>query len=114
MANPLLGPADIGPVAAAIRLAARGFAVFPLLPGTKIPAVRRDWEGAASTDPVRIVDVWPDRRCHVAGPRGPPRPLGVHLHGGEGAGRGFPPWLASPRPAPARPCPAQAPPRAPP
>jgi hypothetical protein len=79
MANPLLGPADIGPVAAAIRLAARGFAVFPLLPGTKIPAVRHDWEGAASADPVRIVDAWPDRRCNVAIACGPSRLLVIDL-----------------------------------
>ncbi|MGH6657765.1 MAG: bifunctional DNA primase/polymerase [Actinocrinis sp.] len=38
----------------AIALAARGFAVFPLRPDSKVPAVRGDWEGLASADPARL------------------------------------------------------------
>lgn len=35
-------------------LMARGFALFPLRPGTKVPAVPRDWEHAATTSPLRL------------------------------------------------------------
>jgi hypothetical protein len=42
------------------HLASRGWAVFPLAPGTKRPAIR-DWEHRATTDPNRI------RRCWHAG-----------------------------------------------
>jgi hypothetical protein len=41
-------------VSAALALASRGFAVFPLRPGMKVPAVRRDWEGQATADPDRL------------------------------------------------------------
>ena len=44
-------------VAAALALAERGFAVFPLRPGTKTPAVRRDWEGQATTDAGRLREI---------------------------------------------------------
>jgi hypothetical protein len=44
-------------VAAALALAERGFAVFPLRPGTKTPAVRRDWEGQATTDAARLREI---------------------------------------------------------
>ncbi|HEV2342498.1 MAG TPA: bifunctional DNA primase/polymerase [Actinocrinis sp.] len=44
----------------ALALAERGFAVFPLRPGTKVPAVRGDWEGLAVADPARLREVgWP-------------------------------------------------------
>jgi hypothetical protein len=36
------------------ELMARGFALFPLRPGTKVPAVPRDWERAATTSPLRL------------------------------------------------------------
>lgn len=46
---------------AAIALAQRGFAVFPLRPGSKVPAVREDWEGRAVRDPQRLRELgWPD------------------------------------------------------
>ena len=44
-------------VTAALALAERGFAVFPLRPGTKTPAVRRDWEGQATTDAARLREI---------------------------------------------------------
>ncbi|HEU5332953.1 MAG TPA: bifunctional DNA primase/polymerase [Actinocrinis sp.] len=44
-------------VSAALALAERGFAVFPLRPGTKTPAVRRDWEGQATTDAARLREI---------------------------------------------------------
>jgi hypothetical protein len=46
---------------AALDLAARGWPVFPLVPGGKVPAVK-SWERRATTDPDRI------RRCWAAGP----------------------------------------------
>lgn len=46
----------------ALTLASRGLHVFPLQPGSKIPALRRDWENRATTDPDRI------RRCWSEGP----------------------------------------------
>ncbi|HEX2301110.1 MAG TPA: bifunctional DNA primase/polymerase, partial [Pseudonocardiaceae bacterium] len=41
----------------ALYLAGLGWRVFPLIPGTKRPAVR-DWEHRASTDPDRITRCW--------------------------------------------------------
>lgn len=46
----------------ALDLAGHGMHVFPLAPGTKVPALHRDWESRASTDPDRI------RRCWSQGP----------------------------------------------
>ncbi|HET9168443.1 MAG TPA: bifunctional DNA primase/polymerase [Actinospica sp.] len=42
------------PQATPSELMARGFALFPLRPGTKVPAVPRDWEHAATTSPLRL------------------------------------------------------------
>src|SRR5262245_30999328 len=42
---------------AALRIAARGWPVFPLRPGSKLPAVR-DWEHRATTDPEQIAAWW--------------------------------------------------------
>jgi hypothetical protein len=45
----------------ALALAERGFAVFPLRPGSKVPAVRGDWEGLAVADPARLRELgWPN------------------------------------------------------
>ncbi len=50
-----------GQFGAALALAERGFAVFPLRPGTKVPAVRGDWEGVAIADRERLLEVgWPN------------------------------------------------------
>lgn len=46
----------------ALTLARHGMHVFPLQPGSKIPALRRDWETRATTDPERV------RRCWSQGP----------------------------------------------
>lgn len=44
----------------AIALVERGFALFPLRPGSKVPAVREDWEGLAVRDPGRLRELgWP-------------------------------------------------------
>lgn len=44
-------------LAAALTAAARGWAVFPLVPGEKIPAIR-DWEQRATTDQQQIHRWW--------------------------------------------------------
>ena len=41
----------------ALHLASRDWAVFPLAPGTKRPAIR-EWEHRATTDPKRIKGCW--------------------------------------------------------
>jgi Bifunctional DNA primase/polymerase, N-terminal len=41
------------------ELVARGFALFPLRPGTKVPAVARDWEHAATTSLARLRQLAP-------------------------------------------------------
>ncbi|MFD9691050.1 bifunctional DNA primase/polymerase [Kitasatospora sp. NPDC059088] len=48
-------------LSAALDATARGHYVFPLIPGTKRPAVK-DWEGRATLDPDRV------RRCWSTGP----------------------------------------------
>jgi N12 class adenine-specific DNA methylase len=55
-------------MALAVRLAERGFAVFPLRVDAKTPAVAADWEGAASTDPARVPQLWrnPDSNIGIA------------------------------------------------
>jgi Bifunctional DNA primase/polymerase, N-terminal len=46
----------------ALTLARHGMHVFPLQPDSKVPALHRDWEQRATTDPERI------RRCWSQGP----------------------------------------------
>lgn len=43
---------------AALTLAECGMYVFPLKPGTKVPALHQGWEERASTDPERIRTCW--------------------------------------------------------
>ena len=54
------------------HLAARGWRVFPLVPGTKRPAVR-DWEYRATTDPDRIHRCWYGGRFNIGVATGPSR-----------------------------------------
>ncbi|MGW7691023.1 bifunctional DNA primase/polymerase [Streptomyces asiaticus] len=54
-------PARPAQMASALDAAARGWHVFPLIPGDKRPAVRA-WEERATTDPERIT------RCWASGP----------------------------------------------
>jgi hypothetical protein len=42
----------------ALALAARGWRVFPCVPGTKRPALRGNWQYLATTDPARIRRWW--------------------------------------------------------
>ncbi len=50
----------------ALRHAARGFAVFPLKPDSKLPAFR-DWQGWATTDPRKIRRHWESNPDHNIG-----------------------------------------------
>ncbi len=51
---------------AALWLARHNMHVFPLRPGTKVPAVRADWEGCATTDINQIHRWWATGRSNVA------------------------------------------------
>lgn len=42
----------------ALAAAARGWHVFPIAPGAKVPALRVDWRDLATTDPDRIRAWW--------------------------------------------------------
>lgn len=66
-------------VAAAIALAGRGFAVFPLRRGSKTPAVRADWEGVAATDPAAVRALFRAPRSNIAIACGPSGLLVVDL-----------------------------------
>jgi hypothetical protein len=60
MSQPLAPSAATDRLDAALALAERGFAVFPLRPDSKVPAVRGDWEGLAIADPARLRELgWP-------------------------------------------------------
>ena len=59
--------------ASALDAASRGWHVFPLRPGTKIPAVRH-WEHEATTDPERIRDLWTARLRRRTDGTSPSRP----------------------------------------
>lgn len=54
---------DHDQLAAALRLAARGFRVFPLEPGSKLPAIE-DWPHRATSDPDKVRTLW---TCPVMG-----------------------------------------------
>ena len=49
---------DTSLLTAALDLAGRGLHVFPLKPGTKVPALHHDWEGRATTDAGVIERCW--------------------------------------------------------
>lgn len=69
------GPAQL---AAALDAAARGWHVFPLIPGDKRPAVR-DWENRATTDPERITRCWTHAPYNIGIATGPSRLVVVDL-----------------------------------
>jgi hypothetical protein len=57
---------QLGLGGAALRYAALGLAVFPLVPGRKVPAIRGNLN-AASADPARVTAWWGERpRYNVA------------------------------------------------
>ncbi|MGY4772887.1 bifunctional DNA primase/polymerase (plasmid) [Kribbella sp. CWNU-51] len=56
----------------------QGFAVFPLVPGRKVPAVE-DWETAATTDHLAIARTWRRAPYNVGVAAGPSRLLVVDL-----------------------------------
>jgi Bifunctional DNA primase/polymerase, N-terminal len=65
--------------AAAQALAGRGFAVFPLRRGGKEPAVRADWEGAATRDPAAVSALFRSARSNIGIACGPSRLLVIDL-----------------------------------
>lgn len=72
---------------AALSLAGRGMTVFPLRPGTKRPAVRRDWEGCATTQTAQIERWWSRAPYNIGVATGPSRLVVVDLdapHGPNG------------------------------
>lgn len=56
----------------------QGFAVFPLVPGRKVPAVE-DWENAATTDHLAIARTWRQAPYNIGIATGPSRLLVVDL-----------------------------------
>ncbi len=64
---------------AAVSLAIRGMAVFPLHPGTKRPAVRRDWEGCATTAVDQIERWWQRLPYNIGVATGPSNLVVVDL-----------------------------------
>jgi Bifunctional DNA primase/polymerase, N-terminal len=64
---------------AALDLAAHGMYVFPLKPGNKTPALHKDWEGRATTDPDRIHRCWGAGAYNIGIACGPSQLLVVDL-----------------------------------
>lgn len=64
--------------AAALRATEAGWAVFPIRPRTKIPAVT-DWEHTATTDPDQIRRWWAARPWNIGIATGPSGLLVVDL-----------------------------------
>ena len=60
-------------------LLARGFALFPLRPGAKVPAVARDWEHVATTSPARLRQLSSDPRANYGVACGPSNLIVVDL-----------------------------------
>lgn len=66
-------------LASALSLAARGLHVFPLAPGSKVPALRRDWENRATTDPDTIRRCWATGAFNIGIACGPSRLIVIDL-----------------------------------
>jgi hypothetical protein len=71
----------------ALELAKRGMYVFPLRPMSKRPAVRRDWEGAATFDPDVIRRIWRAAAYNIGIATGPSQLLVVDLDDPRGGAR---------------------------
>jgi hypothetical protein len=56
-----------------------GMAVFPLVPGSKVPAVRKDWEHQATTDHLTIAHTWRKAPYNIGVATGPSGLLVVDL-----------------------------------
>jgi len=61
------------------ELVSRGFALFPLRPGTKVPAVARDWEHAATTSLLRLRQLAPNPGANYGVACGPSNLIVVDL-----------------------------------
>ena len=61
----------------AVKFAEEGMHVFPLQPDSKIPALHRDWETRASTDPEKIRHCWARGPYNIGVACGPSRLLVV-------------------------------------
>jgi hypothetical protein len=63
----------------ALQAAARGWHVFPLAPGAKVPALPGDWRDLATTDPDRIRSWWTNRPYNIGVSCGPSRLVVIDL-----------------------------------
>jgi hypothetical protein len=89
-------PAASGLARAAHWYAARGWHVFPLVPGTKRPAVDR-WETTATTDPAAIEQTWSRDPFNIGIATGPSGLLVLDLDQPKGpADTPSPPWDTQP------------------
>jgi hypothetical protein len=80
--------------AAALAAAERGWHVFPLVPGTKRPAVRA-WQQRATTDPDRITRCWATGPYNVAIACGPSGLLVIDLDAAKPGEQAPEPWAAA-------------------
>jgi hypothetical protein len=71
-------------------LVARGFALFPLRAGSKLPAVARDWEHVATTSLVRLRRLTSDPRANYGVACGPSNLVVIDLDVAREAGPGEP------------------------
>jgi hypothetical protein len=79
-------PASITPAV----LTARGFALFPLRAGAKVPAVARDWEHVATTSPVRLRQLTKEPRANYGVACGPSNLVVIDLDVAKDAAPGGP------------------------